>query len=369
MPLSQRSVAARGAREALLEGSQTEFSLEIRQPLDSESDAWDTFVLKHRHGSPFHLMAWKKTIEESFHYRPFYLLARDGAGIRAVLPMFLVKNPLVGRALISSPFAVYGGILAETDEARRALHAEAQRSASCLHADYVELRNAYSEQCVAASNVSRYVTFTRLVGPDRQAMLASLPQKTRNTVRKSLNQQLAMRYAVKDLAAFDAVHSRNMHRIGTLTLPIHYLRNLMRYFGPMVDIREVVFENKIVIGVSLSFLYRDQMHTYYASTDAQYNHLAPNSFMYFDHLCWAGANGYEVFDFGRSKREGGVYEFKKRWGTSVRELPYEILLTGRRHLPKTASEGAFIPLFTALWQKLPLPLARRFSRLLLPLFP
>ena len=51
-----------------------------------------------------------KTIEESYRYRPMYLLARDGQGIRGVLPLFIVRNPIMGTVLISSPFAVYGGI-------------------------------------------------------------------------------------------------------------------------------------------------------------------------------------------------------------------------------------------------------------------
>src|SRR5687768_14302439 len=87
--------------------------------------AWDAFVASHECGSPFHLTAWKKSIEQTFGFRPHYLLARDGGQLAAVLPLFLVKNPLTGKVLISTPFAVYGGILARSDEARQALANEA----------------------------------------------------------------------------------------------------------------------------------------------------------------------------------------------------------------------------------------------------
>ena len=52
---------------------------------------------------------------------PKYLVVVQGSRIRGVLPLFLVKNLLLGKVLISSPFAVYGGILADSDEAREAL--------------------------------------------------------------------------------------------------------------------------------------------------------------------------------------------------------------------------------------------------------
>ena len=87
-------------------------SLEVRL-LDAQAEpAWDAFVRAHPMGGPFHLPAWKRAIEESFGYRPYCLAAYGADGLRAVLPLFLVKNFLMGRVLLSTPFAVYGGILA-----------------------------------------------------------------------------------------------------------------------------------------------------------------------------------------------------------------------------------------------------------------
>ena len=37
---------------------------------EGEFRQWDDFVQAHTRSSPFHLLAWKTTIEESFRYRP-----------------------------------------------------------------------------------------------------------------------------------------------------------------------------------------------------------------------------------------------------------------------------------------------------------
>ena len=157
-----------------------------------EHREWDEFVQRHPQGSPFHLTAWKRTIEESFGYDSYYLLAQDAGGIRGILPLFLVRNPLIGKALISSPFAVYGGILADSDDVRSRLYQRVKELGTELGVDYVELRNAFPEQCAGVSNVSRYVTFSREAAPDEEgneeALLARLPKKTRNIVRKALKQ-------------------------------------------------------------------------------------------------------------------------------------------------------------------------------------
>ena len=299
---------------------------------EEDHQNWDEFVRRHPHGSPFHLTAWKRTIGESFGYAPRYLLAEDKGEIRGILPLFLVRNPLIGKALISSPFAVYGGILADSDDVRSRLYHHVKQLGTELGADYIELRNAFPEQCVGTSNVSRYVTFTREAGSDEEALLASLPKKTRNIVRKALKQRFSMRYGVRDPAILDRVHSRNMRRLGTPCFPRRYFASLLANFGKMADIREV-WLGREVVAVSLNFFFRGQMHTYHAAADTRYNALAPNSFMYYDHLRWAGQNGFQMFDFGRSKRDTGTFEFKKHWDTTMRALPYEIIpISGSRFL-------------------------------------
>src|SRR5437867_10948387 len=113
--------------------------LEIR-PLNGESIEWDAFVRSTSGGSPFHLLAWKRAVEQSFGHRPHYLMAVGDHGIEGVLPLFEVRGLLGGRGLISVPYAVYGGICARPGPARQALLHHAPGLAERLRARYGELR-------------------------------------------------------------------------------------------------------------------------------------------------------------------------------------------------------------------------------------
>jgi FemAB-related protein (PEP-CTERM system-associated) len=342
--------------------------LVIRPLMEQDHQGWDTFVLEHPHGSPFHLIAWKKTIEESYGYKPIYLIAKNNHGIKGILPLFLVHNHVIGKVLISSPFAVYGGILADSDDIRNCLYSQVKQLGAELGVDYIELRNAYPEQCVEASNISMYVTFIQETAPNEESLLSSLPKKTRNMVRKALKQPFSMRYGVTDPVCLDRIHSKNMRRLGTPSFPRRYFARLLVNFGNMVDIREV-WLNGVAMAVSLNFLFRGQMHTYHAAADARFNELAPNTFMYYDHLRWAGQNSCKVFDFGRSKRGTGTFEFKKHWNTTMRELPYEVILLKRQTLPNFSPSNPRFHMAIKIWQKLPLPLTRMISRFVIRLFP
>src|SRR2546425_9777306 len=90
--------------------------LEVR-PLTGESIEWDAFVRSTPGGSPFHLLAWKRAVEQGFGHRPHYLMAVGDHGIEGVLPLFEVRGLLGGRGLISVPYAVYGGVFARAGAA------------------------------------------------------------------------------------------------------------------------------------------------------------------------------------------------------------------------------------------------------------
>ena len=347
---------------------QTGAAVTARPFAEADREPWDALVTAHPHGTPFHLIAWRDTIRDAFGYTPMYLAAECGGKLEGLLPLFLVRNPMVGKALISSPFAVYGGIVANTEAARTALYEEARRLGESLGVEYIELRNAWPEQCVGRPNVDRYATFSRTVEPGEEALLAALPKKTRNMVRKALKQPFEARYGVRDAGRFFDVFSRNMRRLGTPCFPRRYFELALRNFGEMADIREVWLEDRL-LAVSFNLFFRGDMHTFHASADTRFNALGPNTFMYFDHLRWAARNGYRTFDFGRSKKGSGPFEFKRHWNTTLRELPYEIILVRRKNLPNFSPANPRFDLAVRLWRCLPLAVTRVLGPRLIRLFP
>jgi FemAB-related protein (PEP-CTERM system-associated) len=344
-------------------------SLSVRLLEDTEGGAWDEFVFRHPRGTPFHLMAWRKSIEEVFRYRPYYLVAVEREEVKGVLPLFLIENILVGKALLSIPFAVYGGVLADSPEVQMALKEKLQDLAESQAVEYVELRNAYPEQTFGFAAVTRYVTFTQTIGTDETAMLDSIPRKTRAMVRKALKQGFVTKICQNGSKQFEDLYSRSLRRLATPSFPPSFFAALIRNFGSAVDIRELVLDGKVASAV-LSFYFRDQVLPYYGASDPALNAAAPNNAMYFDLMCWAGRNGYRTFDFGRSKKNlGGSYDFKSHWGMVERPLPYEMLLVKRRALPNYSPANPIFQVPQKIWQHLPLALTRKLGPMFLRLVP
>ena len=342
--------------------------IQVRPCAASDHIAWDQFVRAHPHGSPFHLQAWRKAIERTFGYRSCYLIAERGDQVCGLLPLFLVSNPLMGRVLLSSPFAVYGGALCDGEEARQALRGAVAEQGRRERVDYVELRNAWEEQCLGFERVRRYVTFTQELAGTEDTLLEGIPRKTRAAVRKSLKFEFKPQ-PTRDFGPFARLYLANLRRLGTPAFPLRHFANLLEEFGAEADVREMRLDGQLAAAV-FTFYFRGQVMPYYGASDPAFHAQQPNNYMYWELMRWGLANGFRLFDFGRSKmQESGSFDFKAHWGMAMRELPYEVLLVRRRELPNFSPNNPKFELFLKVWQRLPLAVTNALGPFLLKLVP
>jgi len=87
-------------------------------------------------------------------------------------------------------------------------------------------------------------------------------------------------------------------------------------------------------------------------------HLAPNDFMYWELMSYGAANGYRIFDFGRSKKGTGSFDFKRHWGFEPRPLPYWYQSMNGHSVPDTSPMNPKLQWAIRIWRNLPLALTK-----------
>ena len=150
---------------------------------------WDRYVKKHSQGSFFHLSGWQEVISKSFNHDCYFLYAEQNGEVCGVLPLVEVKSKLFGHALISTPFCVYGGAIADSAEFVRQLEQEACQLAEKLSVDYLELR--YQEKQDSSLLLKQaHSTFGCELAEDNEKILAAIKKKQRAVIRHSLKNEL-----------------------------------------------------------------------------------------------------------------------------------------------------------------------------------
>jgi len=341
--------------------------MNIRLYTPSDRAAWDRYVLDHSRGTFFHLVGWKTLIERSFGHKSHYLLAESPGSapsasvdhaappmrIRGIFPLFAIKSLLFGRSMVSVPFATYGGILADNDEIEQALLHRATELTCTQDLDYLEIRNE-SQPLDGLPVKDLYYVFKKEFSSDHDENLKAIPRKTRRMVRLGMKNGLTARFGGTDLLdAFYELFALSYHNFGTPVFSKRFLKNILDQFKADSSILVISNDGKPLSGV-LTFYYKDHVIPYYSGSHPDARQHAANDYLYWALMSDAAEKGYKVFDFGRSKKGTGPYDFKRHWGFEPAQLQYQYFLSSIPEIPNISPANPKYQKRIEAWKKLPL---------------
>jgi len=336
---------------------------------DIPAAEWDAFVRRAPGGTFFHLTGWKEVLERAFGFRACYLGARRDGGLVGVLPLFELRSLLGGTTLLSVPFAVEGGVCAADDEARQALDAAALDLCRARKAKHLELRDGLEAPGFQVRE-GLFFGFKRELKPTDDENLAAIPRKQRRMVRVGQQSGLTSRIGFDDLDAFHDLYARSVHQLGTPVFPRRYFQLLSERFPEECALLTVRHGDTPVAAV-LSFFFGGTVMPYYAGSRREFFKQAVNDFMYWELMRYARERGCTVFDFGRSKKGTGAYDFKCHWGFEPQPLRYRVYVPAGQAVAERSMSSEGVQFLRKAWTRLPLgltkllgpPLIRRFGAL------
>lgn len=328
----------------------------------ADSARWDGYVRARPDGSPFHLTAWARAIARGLGHRAHYLVAERGRAVAGVLPLIHVRSPIFGQSLVSNAFAVYGGPLADTPAAHRALDAAGWAVAERLGVGAMEYRSRARTRPDWPAKSDTYATFRRALASDGEANLKAIPRKQRAEVRKSLDLGLDVRVGRdrRALAEHHAIYSESVRNLGTPVFPARLFAAMIEAFGDDADILTVSRAGRPLASV-LSLYHEGAVLPYWGGGVPDARGWRANDHMYWMLMEHARARGSTSFDFGRSKLGTGPYAFKKNWGFEPEPLHYEFRLAAGAAMPDLNPNSPKFRLMTRAWSRLPLWLANRLG--------
>ena len=325
--------------------------------LDAGStEQWDAYVNSAQSATFFHRAGWKAVLQRAFGHKTHFLYAEDQGAIVGILPLAEIKSVLFGHSLSSLPFCVYGGIVADTQEAVAALRSEACRLAEQLKVGALELRN--NQPSAADWPVKElYFTFRKTFGADDEANLMAIPNRQRAMIRKGIKEGLESEWDSNTTDRLYRVYSESVRNLGTPVFSAKYLRILQEVFADDCSVLMITHNGQDVAGV-MNFYFRDEVLPYYGGSTAIARTIkGVNHFMYWELMRRSAEQGYRLFDFGRSKAGTGPYSFKKNFGFEPQPLPYEYYLVTSDAVPDVNPTNPKYRILIDTWTKLPLPLA------------
>ena len=328
---------------------------------------WDAFAVAHPDATLFHQSAWQRAVQRTFRYKSRCLVAKRDGCVAGILPLFEVPTLPWGRALVSAPQAVYGGPIADAPDSLDALVRRAHEIGDEIGARYVEFRNTTPLPGLPSKDL--YVTFRKAILPTTEENMAAIPKNQRRSIRIAMKNGLTSEVGRDELfEPFFDLYSQSVRNLGTPVFPRQLFRNLLDEFGDDGRILVVRREGRPSAAV-LTFFYRDQVLPYYGGARREDFRYAVNDFMYWSLLGYGMEQGYKVFDFGRSKKGSGSFDFKRHWGFEPTQLHYQYQLVRQQAVPDLSPRNRNFSLAIEAWKRTPLWLSRRIGPAIVRYFP
>ena len=328
---------------------------------DAEAaSAVEAFVTRQG-GTLFHRPRWLRAVERGTRQRAVGIAAMRQGEIVGWLPLTEIHSPIFGRALVSSGFAVGGGVLAENQAIAEMLCGHAQDLALRHSCDSIELRGGFAPEGWRVTSDSHCGFVAELASSDDE-QLTAIPRKQRAEVRKSLKTpfHIDIGRSENDRTMHYAVYAESVRNLGTPVFPRSLFDAVLDEFEDSSDILTVSIDGKPVASV-LSLYDGRTIMPYWGGGRHEARTLRANERMYYELMLHARRKGCTRFDFGRSKTGSGPWHYKKNWGFAPEPLSYAYWTAPGRSARDADPTSAAYARKIALWKRLPLGLANRIG--------
>lgn len=327
--------------------------LRVERLAADSHELWDAFVASQPAGSTFHTSAWLESVATAFGHDVLYLAALRGERIVGVLPLACVRSLLARTMLVSVPYAIYGGVVANDAEAPDALLAEARRQAARLGAGCIDLR---SEQAAFpdVTGVDRYVTFKRELPQAPGDVLGWLPRKARAAARNASSKHgLTVRFGDEQLPEVWRLYAESMRRLASLNYPYRFFEELMAR-TPSGHLVSMIYHDGRPIAGLVSFVYGATVLPYFVGAEEHARRLGAFNLIYQRLAERAVEMGCRLFDFGRSRLDNrGCCDFKRFQGFEPTPLGYQCDVQPGGSAPNLTPSNPKFSIPRKVWPVLP----------------
>jgi CelD/BcsL family acetyltransferase involved in cellulose biosynthesis len=288
---------------------------------------WLAFIAEQPEATVFHHPAWMSVLAGSYGYDPFVVVVHDDDGaIQAGLPLMKIHSRITGRRWVSLPFSDYCNPLSTGPAALEALTDRVLALAE--QGPRVELRWRFPHR-PALHPYSHYVLHTLPLHANTQQVSRQFDSMHRQNVRAARKKgvKIVRGTSPEHIHAFYQLHFETRQRKGVPVQPWRFFQLIQRdLLDAGLGFVLLAYKDRDPLAGAVFLHWGRALMCKYSASHEDTLDLRPNNLIFWEGIQWGCAHGFDVLDLGRTARaNGGLREFKIRWGAEESDLCYTVL--------------------------------------------
>ena len=309
--------------------------MKVRELTENYFLAYEIFLKSHKAAMIYYTIKFRSFLEKQTSSVGLYYIAINQEGeVCGILPLLIKEGPF-GKVLNSlAYYGSNGGILANCDEASNLLlekYIELVNSGEFVSSTLIEnpldKNYPYNKINITESDF-RIGQLTSICGDfsNLEDLMLRFDSKTRNIIRKAAKSDVTVSIENDKFEFLKRTHFANMEAIGGLAKEKTFFENVPFFFEAGVDYNIYVARvGDELVAATLVFYYGKVVEYYTPVIVKEYRSFQPLSYIIVTAMFHASKLGYEWWNWGGTwQSQGGVYEFKSKWGTEDIKYTYYV---------------------------------------------
>lgn len=285
--------------------------------------------MSHKEATIFHHPAWINLVADFYSYHTFVAVMQDDYGnIVAGIPVIETTSWISGHRWISLPFTDHCKVLGVDDTSTLDLIKYfAQQYQNGVRE--IEIRSKVSNLASWHKDDNQVLHLLEL-SADTETVYKNFHQsQVKRNITKAEREGVLVRWAQdkSDFEIFYRLYVDTRHRLGVPPQPKRYFDLLWeRIMDPGLGFILLAEKDSLPIAGGVFLYFGNRLIYKYGASDYRHWRYRANHKLFWTAIQWGCANGYSVFDWGKTSLDNtGLREFKQRWGAKETILTYSSL--------------------------------------------
>ena len=294
-------------------------SLKFSIQLATEEDEciWNNYLKKKKKNIPINYFSWSKIISSIFMFqKPLYLMVKDQEGnIRGLLCSFIVSSITGNKKLYSTRF----GMVVDNEEVSKILFEYIENFCKKRKIDDFVITSGFTKY-KSRLNCFEKISMTLQLNKNIEWLWDNLSSKTRNTIRRGYKNNFKFSSDVKYLRGFFKVYKKRMSNKNLPSLPLSYFKAILKKNTSNSKLLVALKDKEVIAGLILLYSKNGSQYTYAADD----NSIFKNNMhcLLWEVIKFLYKKKIRFFDMTESKKNSGVYYFKKFFGCDEQKVYY-----------------------------------------------
>lgn len=335
---------------------------------EEQREAWSAYIARNDFAIAWQVMEWHDLVRRHYPVEFFPLVVQREGQIGGILPLYRVRTGRKGDRLMSVPYAVAGGIVADGPGEERALLAKAVELHESLGTSGITLKQyKHQVQGELRTDDSYYNSELDISGGEK-AVWGRISAGNREQIERTAGAKLRVESGLGVVDEFYELLLDHHHRRGIPCVSKGWVRDLAE--TGMYDAALIRDGERCLAGTMMKSFKKTVSFPFTCTRGVSEEDIRTVYRLYWTLIARYSAEGYEIFHSGRIPKNGQTDGYRLGWGGAPYGYFYQYYPAGATGPMEFASRrNRKRKVFEAAWRIAPRALTRALGPYFVRQFP